>query len=89
MRLSVQSRSLLLICGFTPADIQPSTGCDKRASSRSTPAFGGRPKARGHIPNAAAASTAPAIACPRTGPRQDPTSTGPRRAHQPVRDGGL
>ena len=64
MRLSVQSRSLLLICGFTPADIQPRAGCDKRASSRSTPAFGGRPKARGHIPNAASAFTAPAIACP-------------------------
>ena len=89
MRLSVQSRSLLLICGFMPADIATKHRLRQERVESVDAAFGGRPKARGHIPNAAAASAAPAIACPRTGPRQDPASTGPRRAQQPARDGGL
>ena len=39
--------------------------------------------------SAAAASTTPGIACPRAGPRQDPTSTDPRRPDQRVRVRGL
>ena len=40
-------------------------------------------------PSAATASTKPGSACPRAGPRQDPTSTDPRRSHQPLRTRSL
>ena len=39
--------------------------------------------------SAAAASTTPGIACPRASPGQDPPSTSPRRADQPVRTRSL
>ena len=39
--------------------------------------------------SAAAASAAPGSACPRADPRQDPTSTDPRRPDQPVRTRSL